>query len=131
MPDNTPKKTKTNTPTKGFLRIKKVAERLQIGVSTIWQRIALEEFPQPVKIGKRTTVFFEDEIDAYMESFRKTGAAASSTSLKSHPGFTVEKPPEHLKVSGVQGIFVYKRNPVIHNIDKSLPPLEDQMQLYK
>jgi len=115
----------------GFLRLKQIIELYKVGESTIWARVASGDFPQPVKIGPRTTAWYVDEILVHIESFRKTGAAVSSTSLKSHPDFTVEKPPEHLKVSGVEGIWVYKRNPVIHNIDESLPPLEDQIQLYK
>ena len=127
MPGNT----NTNTAIKGFLRIKQVAELLQIGVSTIWLRVACGEFPQPVKIGPRTTVFFEDEILEYMESFRNTGASASSNTLKSHPDFTIEKPPEHLNVSGVKDIYIYKRKPDIHNIDNCFSPPEDQLTLCK
>ncbi len=131
MSDNTLKNTKTNTAIKGFLRINQVAELLQVGVSTIWFRIACGEFPQPVKIGPRTTVFFEDEVLAFIESFRKTGAAGSSTSLKSLPGFIIEKPTEPPAIVAIHGVGPVKRCVDIHNIDETSILLKTRRKPYK
>lgn len=50
------------------LRPNKAATKLAIGVSTLWLRVRTDaDFPKPIKIGPRTTVFFEDELDAYLE----------------------------------------------------------------
>ncbi|KJJ95051.1 regulatory protein [Burkholderiaceae bacterium 26] len=49
------------------LRPPKAAEKLGIGLSTLWARAKNDpEFPRPVKLGPATTVFLEHELDAYL-----------------------------------------------------------------
>lgn len=49
------------------LRPSKAAEHLGIGVSTFW-RYAKEipDFPKPVKLSSRCTIFFESELNAWL-----------------------------------------------------------------
>ncbi|MDN7592255.1 helix-turn-helix transcriptional regulator [Burkholderia seminalis] len=49
------------------LRPAKAAEKLGIGLSTLWLRAKNEpDFPKPFKIGPRITLFLEQELDAYL-----------------------------------------------------------------
>ncbi|KUY52382.1 helix-turn-helix transcriptional regulator [Burkholderia sp. RF2-non_BP3] len=50
------------------LRPLKAAEKLGMGLSTLWARVKSDPgFPQPIKLGPATTVFLEHELDAYIE----------------------------------------------------------------
>jgi prophage regulatory protein len=56
-----------STNTKG-LRPIHAAEKLGIGVSTLWARAKREaDFPKPVKLSSRATIFVEHEIDDYLQ----------------------------------------------------------------
>ena len=49
------------------IRPAKVKAKLDIGLSTLWAWCKSKpDFPKPFKLSARTTVFFEDEIDAYL-----------------------------------------------------------------
>ncbi|MDQ7978697.1 AlpA family phage regulatory protein [Paraburkholderia sp. SARCC-3016] len=49
------------------LRPAKAAEKLGIGLSTLWLKTKNQaDFPKPVKIGPSTTIFLEHELDAYI-----------------------------------------------------------------
>ena len=55
---------------KRFLRCKRVAERCDTSPSTVWRwahepRFAHLNFPKPIKLGPKTTVWDEDELDRY------------------------------------------------------------------
>jgi prophage regulatory protein len=51
------------------LRPAKAAEKLGIGLSTLWAKAKNQaDFPRPVKTGPRTTIFLEQELDAYLAS---------------------------------------------------------------
>lgn len=51
------------------LRPAKAAEKLGIGISTLWAKAKDQaDFPKPIKTGPRTTVFLEHELDAYLAS---------------------------------------------------------------
>ncbi|WP_175837303.1 helix-turn-helix transcriptional regulator [Burkholderia anthina] len=53
--------------TKG-LRPNQAAEKLGIGVSTLWLRAKNDaDFPKPVKLSTCTTIFIEAELDAYLQ----------------------------------------------------------------
>jgi prophage regulatory protein len=46
------------------IRPAQAAEKLGIGVSTLWARAKREpDFPKPVKLSTRTTIFVERELD--------------------------------------------------------------------
>ncbi len=56
-------------PTRRALRPARTAEKLDIGLSSLWLKCKSDPaFPKPFKLSARTTVFFEDEIDAYLIS---------------------------------------------------------------
>lgn len=49
------------------LRPAQAAEKLQIGLSSVWWKVKNDPaFPKPFKFSPRTTVFYEHEVDAYM-----------------------------------------------------------------
>jgi prophage regulatory protein len=49
------------------IRPSKAKAKLDIGLSTLWAWSKTKpDFPKPFKLSARTTVFFEDEIDAYL-----------------------------------------------------------------
>jgi prophage regulatory protein len=55
------------TFTRTWLRPTHVAKKLGISPSAFWELCAKDpEFPKKIKLGARTTLFAEDEIDAYM-----------------------------------------------------------------
>ncbi|WP_035881621.1 helix-turn-helix transcriptional regulator [Cupriavidus metallidurans] len=50
------------------LRPSKAAEKLDIGLSSLWAKAKSDpDFPKPVKLSPGTTVFLEHELDAWME----------------------------------------------------------------
>lgn len=55
-------------PTSGFTleRLPTVKARTGLSRSEIYRRIALGDFPRPVKIGERATAFNSAEIDAWI-----------------------------------------------------------------
>ena len=51
------------------LRPAATAEKLDIGLSSLWGKCKNDPtFPKPFKLSPRTTVFYEHEIDAYLEA---------------------------------------------------------------
>ena len=49
------------------IRPAQAAQKLGIGLSTLWRRVkTAPNFPQPFKHGPRTTVFFEDQLDEWL-----------------------------------------------------------------
>ena len=59
---------------KRLLRIKEVLARLSISRSSFLEGCRTGRFPQPIKIGPRTTVWKAEEIDAFIENLGKQGA---------------------------------------------------------
>ena len=58
-----------STSPRRALRPPQAAEKLGIGLSTLWTKVKSDpEFAQPVKIGPRVTIFFEDELDAWLNA---------------------------------------------------------------
>jgi prophage regulatory protein len=52
-----------------YLRSEKAAKKLDIGLSTFWLKSKNDpDFPQPIKLGPKTTVWVEEEIDRYMST---------------------------------------------------------------
>ena len=62
------------SPVKRLLRIKEVLVRLSISRSSFLDGCRTGRFPQPLKIGPRTTVWKSEEIDAFIENLGKQGA---------------------------------------------------------
>lgn len=58
---------------KRLLRIKEVLARLSISRSSFLEGCRTGRFPQPLKIGPRTTVWKSEEIDAFIENLGKQG----------------------------------------------------------
>ena len=59
---------------KRLLRIKEVLARLSISRSSFLEGCRTGRFPQPIKIGPRTTVWKAEDIDAFIENLSKQGA---------------------------------------------------------
>ena len=54
-------------PSEGYVRLPTVLTVIPIGKSTLWKRVADGEFPQPVKLGKRTTAWRVEDIRKLVE----------------------------------------------------------------
>ena len=51
------------------VRPAKAAELLGIGISTLWRYTkTVEDFPKPVRINARVSVFVREELDSWVES---------------------------------------------------------------
>jgi prophage regulatory protein len=48
------------------LRPAQAAQKLGIGLSTLWLRCKSPDFPKPFRQSPRVTVFFEHELDEYL-----------------------------------------------------------------
>lgn len=59
---------------KRLLRLPEVLARVPISRSSWWEGCRAGRFPQPIKIGPRTTVWRAEDIDAFIESLGKQGA---------------------------------------------------------
>jgi predicted DNA-binding transcriptional regulator AlpA len=59
---------------KRLLRIKEVLARLSISRSSFLEGCRTGRFPQPIKIGPRTTVWKAEDIDAFIENLGKQEA---------------------------------------------------------
>jgi len=56
-------------PSSRALRPAAAAQKLGIGVSTLWAKVKKEpDFPRPIKTGPRTTIFIEHDLDAWLAS---------------------------------------------------------------
>lgn len=62
-----------------YLRVKQVAEKTGIAVSTVW-RLAKDaaDFPKPFKLTQKVTVWDEAQVDAWIESRRLNADAAAA-----------------------------------------------------
>ena len=58
---------------KRLLRLNEVLPRFSISRSAFWEGCRTGRFPQPIKIGPRTTVWKSEEIDAVIENLGKRG----------------------------------------------------------
>lgn len=64
----------SNTPVKCLLRLREVLNRVPISRSSWWEGCRTGRFPQPIKIGPRTTVWRAEDIDAFIDSLGKQDA---------------------------------------------------------
>jgi len=51
-----------------YLRVKSVANKLDVSQATIWRFVQQEILPKPIKLSARTTVWRSEDIDAAIES---------------------------------------------------------------
>lgn len=63
-----------STPIKRLLRLREVLNRVPISRSSWWEGCRTGRFPQPIKIGPRTTVWRAEDIDAFIDSLGNQGA---------------------------------------------------------
>ncbi|ACV68895.1 helix-turn-helix transcriptional regulator [Desulfohalobium retbaense] len=50
-----------------LLRLKDVLDRVPVGRTSWWNGVKKGIFPQPIKLGPRTTCWREEDIDAFIE----------------------------------------------------------------
>lgn len=60
-------------PRTGFLRLKQILMFLPIGKSTWWDGVRTGRFPQPVKLGPRTTAWRAEDIYALFVRLAASG----------------------------------------------------------
>ena len=53
----------------GYLRLHQVLELIPIGKSSWWNGVKEKRFPQPIKLGPRTTAWKAEDIHALLISF--------------------------------------------------------------
>lgn len=61
--------TDNNLPSTGFLRLRQVLKVFPVGESTWWRKVKEGVYPQPVKLGSRTTAWRVEDIVSLMKSF--------------------------------------------------------------
>jgi prophage regulatory protein len=54
--------------TSGFLREKHVLKLLPVAHSTLWDWVRNGDFPAPIKLSEKVTVWSEADIDAWLEA---------------------------------------------------------------
>ena len=54
-----------------FLKVRRLAEMLDISTRTLYRKVARGEFPKPVRIGKGTTRWRLRDIEAYLVRAQK------------------------------------------------------------
>lgn len=59
-----------------YLRVKSVAQRLDMSESTVWRLVQQGVLPKPIKLTPRTTVWRASDIDAAVEKIAVEGGAA-------------------------------------------------------
>ncbi len=58
----------TQLPPTGFLRLPQVLELIPVSKSTWWEGCKNGDFPEPIKITKRTTAWRVEDIRAFIEN---------------------------------------------------------------
>lgn len=56
-------------PEIGFVRLSTILEIIPIGKSTWWSKVKSKEYPQPVKLGERTTAWKVEDVRNLINSF--------------------------------------------------------------
>lgn len=59
-------------PSEGFARLPQVLHVLGIGKSSLWEGVKKGKYPQPVKLGERTTVWRVEDIRAFIAKYAPT-----------------------------------------------------------
>ena len=58
-------------PNTGFLRLSKILNLIPVGKSTWWDGVKSGRFPQPVKLGPRTTAWRAEDIKDLIDELGK------------------------------------------------------------
>lgn len=61
-------------PTEGYVRISQILKVIPIGRSSWWAGVKSGKYPQPVKLGPRTTAWKVEDIRALIEEFSQQSA---------------------------------------------------------
>lgn len=64
-------------PKTGYLRITQVLRFIPIGRSTWWQGVKDQRFPQPIKLGPKTTVWRAEDIQQLLDDLNNNQATNS------------------------------------------------------
>lgn len=65
-----------------FIRVKQVSQKLGIGKSTVWYKVHHDfDFPSPIKLSPRVTVWDEADIDEYMVTKKQAGQLLARPSM--------------------------------------------------
>ncbi len=72
MPHSSTSTIHSHLPATGFVRLDVVLACLPIGRSTWWKGIREGRFPQPVKLGPRTTAWRAEDIRGLIETLSAT-----------------------------------------------------------
>ena len=60
-------KTHYTLPETGYMRLPDILKVYPIGKSTWWAKVKMGEYPQPVKLGPRTTAWRVEDIKALLQ----------------------------------------------------------------
>jgi prophage regulatory protein len=71
----------TVTTPRKFSRERQVTSRYSFSRATLWRLVKDRKFPQPIKIGPKTTVWVEAELDAYDEALLASRPSAISPAV--------------------------------------------------
>jgi prophage regulatory protein len=63
--------TKPSLPDTGFVRLPVILKVIPVGRSTWWAGVKTGRFPQPVKLGPRTTAWRAEDIRALVEHYAR------------------------------------------------------------
>ncbi|MFO0388540.1 MAG: helix-turn-helix transcriptional regulator [Alphaproteobacteria bacterium] len=63
--------TKNILPETGFVRLPTILQIIPVGKSTWWAKVKQGIYPQPVKLGERTTAWKVEDIRKLIEEFHK------------------------------------------------------------
>lgn len=58
-------------PSEGFIRVRQVLQMFPISRTTLWRKVNAGEFPEPRKLGPKTTVWDIEELRAFKNSVSK------------------------------------------------------------
>ena len=59
----------TNIPTEGFIRLKDLLKLIPVGKSSWWAGVKTGKYPQPVKLGAKTTAWRNKDILNLIKKF--------------------------------------------------------------
>ncbi|MBA4143961.1 MAG: AlpA family phage regulatory protein [Nitrosospira sp.] len=55
-------------PERRFIKIRRVLDKVGISKSHLYALVAKKQFPAPIKLGRRSSVWMEPEVDEWMDA---------------------------------------------------------------